>query len=349
MCDAEVIVIGAGIMGVAAGNALARAGRSVIVLEQFGPGHDRGSSHGTARVFKVSYPDPVFVRLAKAALAQWRELEDETGNELLATTGSIDVGGIVGRREALDQSGATYEFLDAAEVNRRFRLRIDDDADALFQPDGGVLHADRAHEAFVRAGRARGAAFLYGTRARRLAVDDESVLVGTSAGDVRAHAVVVTAGAWMSRIVRPLGLQPIVAPARETVAYFQPRAQPHAPPLSDWRPQENRVIYGIVARDGLLKVGVSGSGVPTDPDGRAEVDRAIVRDAAVWAARRYELVDDAPVASETCLYTNTPDERFIIERHGRLVIGSACSGHGFKFAPVIGERLASLALEAIAA
>ena len=140
----------------------------------------------------------------------------------------------------------------------------------------------------------------------------------------------------MTRFLATLGLERAVSAARETVAHFQPRNARVSPPLSEWRPEEKRVTYGLVARDGLLKVGVSGSGSPADPDEEAGADHEVVRSAAAWAARRYDLVHSTPVRAETCLYTNTPDERFIVERHGRAVIGSACSGHGFKFAPVIG-------------
>src|SRR4051794_26956263 len=129
--DAEIIVIGAGVMGLAAAEALGRAGRSVVVLEQFRLGHDRGSSHGNARVFKLSYPDPQFVRLAQTALGRWRELEDESGDEIITTTGSIDVGEISGRQEALEQCGADFEFLDTPDVERRYGLKIDEHGEAL--------------------------------------------------------------------------------------------------------------------------------------------------------------------------------------------------------------------------
>jgi sarcosine oxidase len=348
VCDAEFVVVGAGVMGLAAGEALARAARRVIVLEQFTFGHNRGSSHGNARIFKLSYPDPGFVRLAQTSLAGWRELEDDNGDEILTTTGSIDVGEITGRREALEQCGADFEFLSAAEIERRFGLTIGEHSQALFQPEGAVLHADRAHDAFIRTARRNGIELAYETTVQHLAQERDTVLIRTSAGDLRARAVVVTAGAWVTRVLAPLGLQPDVVAVRETIAYFRPRVAGPSPPLSEWQPAEKRVTYGLVARDGLLKVGVSGSGTPTDPDEEAEIDGDVVRDAGAWAARRYDLLDDTPVRAETCLYTNTPDERFLVERHGRVVVGSACSGHGFKFAPAVGGRLADLALEATA-
>ena len=346
--DAEIVVIGAGVMGLAAGDALAKAGRKVVVLEQFGLGHNRGSSHGNSRVFKLSYPDPAFVRLGQEALARWRQLEEESGDEILTATGSVDIGRITGRSEALEQCGADFESVHGHELERRFGLKVGDDTAALFQPDGGVLHADRAQTAFIRTARANGVEHAYETSVQHLAVEDDTIRVVTSAGEMRVRAVVVTAGAWVTRVLAPLGLAPNVVAVRETVAHFRLRAGRDSPPLSEWRPEERQVTYGLIARDGLLKVGVSGSGSPTDPDEEAAADDDVVRSAAAWAARRYDLLDAAPVRTETCLYTNTPDEQFIVERHGGVIIGSACSGHGFKFAPAIGDRLADLALEALA-
>jgi sarcosine oxidase len=337
-------VVGAGVMGLATAAALARAGRSVVVLEQFGVDHDRGSSHGTVRIFKVSYPETEFVRLAQDSLARWRELEAESGEELLTTTGTLDVGGIAGRREALERCGAAFEFVMAAEIERRFGLTIDGGGEALFQPDGGALHADRARNVL-----ASSLEVVAETAVASLAPEREAVLLRTSAGEVRARAVVVTVGAWVTKLLSPLGLQPDVVAARETVAYFRLGDGRGSTPLSEWRPEDREVFYAIVGRDGLLKVGVSGSGLPTDPDEHGRVDEDVVRRAADWARRRYELHDDAPARAETCLYTNAPDERFVLERRGRIVVGSPCSGHGFKFAPVVGERLAALALEAVAA
>ena len=122
--EADVIVVGAGVAGLATAWAVAGRGRSVCLLEQFTVGHRFGSSHGDARIFKLSYPDEEFVRLAQSSLVEWRQLEDACGEEILSLLGSLDVGGIAGRREALDACGVAYEFVDAATIETRFGLAV---------------------------------------------------------------------------------------------------------------------------------------------------------------------------------------------------------------------------------
>lgn len=344
--EADVIVVGAGVAGLATAWAVAGRGMRVSLLEQFTVGHRFGSSHGDARIFKLSYPDEEFVRLAQSSLVEWRQLEQACGEEILSLVGSLDVGGIAGRREALDACGVAYEFVDATTIETRFGLAVRRDAVALFQPEGGVLHADRARAAFLHVAEANGVTLVEHARVDRLVVNSGSILLETTAGTFGARAVVVTAGAWVNRIVGGIGLALNVTPTRETVAYFEARTTHPVPTLSEWRPDEGRVNYGLVNRNGLLKVGVSGSGSPTDPDEQGQIDQAVVREASDWAARHFVLVDDAPVSAESCLYTNTSDERFILEQHERLIVGSACSGHGFKFAPAVGRRLAAMALDA---
>ena len=152
----SIVVVGAGVHGLATARALARRGRSVTVLEQFRIGHTRGSSHGVSRVFRLSYPEEEFVRLAQEARDGWRELEQEAGEELLQTTGTLDVGDYaVANETALYACGADAERLDPAEVGRRFDVTVP--RDALFQRDGGLLLADRCTSAFAAGARAGGA------------------------------------------------------------------------------------------------------------------------------------------------------------------------------------------------
>jgi sarcosine oxidase len=350
---AEVVVIGAGIMGLATARALAREGADVVVLEQFRLGHKRGSSHGAARIFRLSYEDPQFVRLAQRALPLWRELEREASETLLSPTGCVDIGAAVRRRRRVfEECGVESELLDAEELEHRYPIAPGRYAEALFQRDAGVLHADQAHQAFWRAAEANGARLFEETTAGRIESGEAEVRVHTAADVVTANAVAVTAGAWAGRLLEPLGVRLPLLPTRETVVYFPLDGAEPFPAVIDWSeppsPPEGplRSTYSLPSPDGLLKAGIHRAGPATDPDDEGTVDGGTVHRIADWVRRHHPSVDPTPVASETCIYTNMPDESFALERQGRVVVGSACSGHGFKFAPVVGETLAAFALEA---
>jgi sarcosine oxidase len=341
---AEIVVVGAGVMGAATAYALTRAGHEPVVLEQFELGHARGSSHGRGRIFRLVYDDASWVAKAQRALPLWRELEAETGEEILRTTGSLDLGpGTDERAAALARCGVEFEVLDGAELPAP--LRIERGTPALVQRDGGVLDAARAQQAFLRGIGVR-------ERAPVTAIEDEGRvrLAGTT---IEAQAVVVTAGAWVGPLLEPLGISPPVTPSRESVAYFPLAAPDGVPTIIDWRipdgydlPRRGVSVYALPAADGL-KAGIHRTGPPTDPDEDGVVDPEAVRCSRDWVARYVEGADPEPSRTETCLYTNMPDESFVLERRGRVVVGSPCSGHGFKFAPLVGRELASLALEVV--
>jgi sarcosine oxidase len=312
-------------------------------LEQFELGHTRGSSHGEARIFRLVYDDPHWVRQAERALPLWRELEAASGEEILRTTGSLDLGPRTDERAAaLSECGVEFDVLDGAEVPAP--LRVDGGIPVLLQRDGGVLNPARAQRAFLRGFDVR-----EGCRATRLDEDGRVHLEGET---IEAQAVVVTAGAWVSRLLEPLGISPPVMPTRETVAYF-PAPTDRLSTIIDWRlpdgyalPRPGDSVYALPSPEGL-KVGVHRTGPPTDPDEQGAVDPEAVRCAADWVAGHVEGAGSAPLRTETCLYTNMPDQSFVLERQGRVVVGSPCSGHGFKFAPLVGRELAGLALEVL--
>jgi monomeric sarcosine oxidase len=341
---AEIVVVGAGVMGAATAYALARAGHEAVVLEQFELGHSRGSSHGEARIFRLVYDDPRWVAKAQRTLPLWRELEAETGEAVLTTTGSLDVGpGTDERVAALSECDVAFDVLDGADLPSP--LRFERGTPALVQRDGGVLDAARAQRAFLR-----GLSVREQTRVARL---DEGGRVHLDGETIEAQAVVVTAGAWVSRLLEPLGIDPPVTPTRESVAYFPVPARNGLPTIIDWHlpdgyalPSPGDSVYALPSPEGV-KVGVHRTGPPTDPDEEGAVDPEAVRCAGDWVAGHVEGAGPEPLRTETCLYTNMPDQSFVLERHGRVVVGSPCSGHGFKFAPLVGRELAALALEVL--
>ena len=348
----DILVVGAGVMGLATARSLARAGRDVVLAEQFRIGHAHGSSHGGSRIFRLSYADPAYVAFARRALPLWRELELEAGEPLLTTTGCIDLGlDVEERGRVFASSGLEFEVVGAAELEARYGVSAGGHAQALVQPDAGFLHAERALEAFRRSAQEAGAAIVEDARVDALDATGDGVTARIASRTLKGSAAVVTAGAWVSRVVAGLGIVLRVVPTRETVAYFDTNGR-MSPPLIDWAElagesrEPPQAAYSLPTPDGRLKAGLHRAGPAIDPDAGDAGDPAGVERIADWVARHHPAVDPTPAASETCLYTNTADERFILERHGRVVVGSPCSGHGFKFAPVIGERLAELALDA---
>ena len=330
--DTEVVVVGAGVMGLATARALAQAGRAVVVLEQFERGHERGSSHGGSRIVRVSYPEERWVRLAQESFPLWHELEAEVGHELIDFHGTLDVGDWEPNRAALDACREPSEVLDAAEVARRFPIRIENGTQALFQRQGGIIRADAGLRALAASAEAAGAHLR--ERRRVEAIDEDAE--GVTVDGVRARAAVVTAGAWAPGLV---GVD--ARTSSETVAYF-----PFPEPLPSVIDTTTGVHagYALTAPTGMLKAGLHQSGPTIDPDDPPPPDEHLAAEAGDWVARRFPTAEGA-VRLETCLYTIRENDDFLLERRGRVVVGSPCSGHGFKFAPAIGRRLAALVIE----
>ena len=327
---ADVAVVGAGIMGSATAYALARDGHDVVLYEQFEVGHTRGSSHGRSRIVRLAYPDVELVELAKESFAGWRELEREAQVELLELNGLLELvdDPAQGSSAALDAAGAEYELLDPVAARDRWPVGVPDGWSALFQPEAGIVRADLAHRAFVDRAVARGVQLREHTRVE-------------SVDDVDAAAVVVTAGPWVTRFFPDLP----VKVTRETVAYFRREGAP-LPSVVQLDPRtRGHALYSLHDPVHGLKAGAHHAGATADPDEDGEPDPALVERVVEWVSRTYLDADPEPVAAETCIYTTTADEGFILERRGRVVIGSPCSGHGFKFAPAIGARLARMAAD----
>jgi monomeric sarcosine oxidase len=317
----RVTVVGAGIMGAATAWQLARRGADVVVHEQFEPDHERGSSHGRSRIVRLAYPEAEWVRLAVEARGGWAELEQETGTRLLELHGLVE---IAARPELTSAAGLEAEGIEFSLLSpdgaAALGVALPDGWAALHEPTGGIGLADAARRAFLA-----GIDVRYGSRVGDLDALD-------------ADVVVLTAGSWIGRFFPDLPL----TVTRETVAYFRQDSPP--PSIVEVDEQRAHAMFSLHDPVHGLKAGAHHAGAETDPDETAEPDPALVERIASWVAERLPAADPEPVAAETCLYTTTPDERFILERRGRVVIGSACSGHGFKFAPAVGKRLADLAL-----
>jgi sarcosine oxidase len=346
----DAVIIGAGLAGSATAWALVRRGRSVVVLEAFEPGHRRGSSHGSARIFRRAYPEPLYVRLTGQAQQLWRELAGQAGEELITVTGGLDFGPARVQEEMyelLHTSGVPAELLPAAAAAERWPGTLFGTAPVMFQPDAGVIDADRAMTALRTLATARGAQFHYGSPVRALSASDGGTVVHTDGRSWRAPVVVAAAGAWLAPLLGgQLRLPPLTVTQQEAF-HFASRDPAAIRPVFIHHGQAMR--YGLAAgRDGevpgAVKIGDHSPGLITTGDDRdglvtpagREKIRAFVR-------ATFTDLDPDPVGELSCLYTSTATEDFIVDRTGPFVVCSACSGHGAKFAPLIGELAADLA------
>jgi sarcosine oxidase len=353
----DVIVLGLGAMGSAALHHLAARGLRVLGLERFTIPHDRGSYHGRTRIIRMAYHEhPSYVSLLRRAYPLWRELEQEAGERLLHVTGSLDAGAVgssfvEGSLQSCREHGLAHELLSASEVAARFpAFHLPEDFAGVLQPDGGYLLAERAVVAFVEGARRRGAEVRTGARVLDWCADGGAVEVRSESGVDRGAALVIAAGAWAAKLLPAIAA--LARPERQVVGWFRPRRselfEAERFPVFDILFEEGN-YYGLPASGQPgFKLGRHGHlREPADPD---QFDRVIhPRDEAVLRralARYFPDGDGDAVALATCLFTNSPDQHFIVDRISDappVVVAAGFSGHGFKFAPVIGEILADLA------
>lgn len=356
--DVEVAVVGAGLMGAATAWELTRRGHSVALVEAFDIGHPHGSSHGTERIYRRAYADPMYVAMTGAAEDRWAELESDAGTTLRVHTGGLDHGSarsidVIGAE--LAAAGVAHEIITAAEAMRRWPDFFFD-GPVLFHSAAGTLDADATVAACVRLARRRGATVLSGTRCTAVEATDR-VRLRTSGPTITADRVVVAAGAWLPHTTITVGRRPVPMPrltvTQQQVFHFQRLDPAGEMPVFIYEGGDDLETYGLRSgADGgqnpSYKVAFHNQGSVTTPD---------TRTAAVDAAGRAKLIDyvrrylpglaSEPVVERTCLYTRTANEDFVLDRFGPVVVASPCSGHGAKFTPLIGALAADLALGAV--
>jgi sarcosine oxidase len=357
---ARNVIIGAGAMGTAAAYRLARRGEPVLLIEQFALGHDRGSSHGEARIIRHSYAEPAYARLMPAAFLAWRELEADAGQSVYVRTGGVSLSpagcDYVARVAAnLESVDVPHRRMTGADWNRRNSIfQVPATHDVVFEPDAGALAAARALALQLDLARAHGRdkmQLMPSTPVRRIDLDGTRPVVLTDSLTIAADRLIVTAGAWVKHLLPQLPV-PVVA-TRQQVLYFRPS---DATPFQVGRfpvfiykgNRQDEAFYGMPL---FLGSGVKVArhfGPETDPNVE---DRnvsgeyhEIVRG---FLGNHIPALSAAPIdLAETCLYTVTPDEQFCVDfLPGRsdAMVASPCSGHGFKFSCLIGRVLADMA------
>jgi sarcosine oxidase len=337
-CD--VAVVGAGLLGLAAARSLARRGRAVILLEQAGIGHDSCGSKGSCRIFRLGYDEAEWVRMAMRAREPWAELEAESGRQILHPTPHLTFGPALDAvRQAMHHAGAPHEPLTAAEAAARFP-QVSVGGPALLEPGSCVISADSALAALAAAV----PDIRTGAAVTGIADDGRRVTVRTGSGQVIARTAVVCAGPWTAALLAAAGIAVPSAPTMEQVGYLAPAGGP-VPGMPILICHGADEAYGLpVPGSALYKIGFHHSGPPADPGNQDQAPDLELTERLSGLARRC-LPGFGPdlARAERCIYDNTPDEGFIVDRVGRIVIGSGTSGHGFKFGPLLGEWLADLA------
>ncbi len=375
--DYETIVIGAGAMGSAAAYHLARDQRSVLLLEQFEIGHGRGSSHGESRIIRLSYDLPTYVTLMKSAYRLWAELEADVQQQLYFRTGGLDLSALhhpafEACLASLQMTNVRHEVLDETEIRRRFpQFDVAHQTIGLYQADAGILNPAQCVTRMAQRAAHYGAGVIDYTPARSIRVHDDGADVVTDSSVYHCRKLIVSAGAWAGPLLQsihtmqyPVGVTWPLVVTQEQYAFFKP-SQPElftpdrfpifihyatreCTPV-DYRTGDYQTIdhYGfpIFGRDSV-KVGEHHAGPIVTADTRSfEVDAVRLRRLSEYVHATLPDLTGETIDVVTCLYTNTPDQHFMIDTlpgHPHVVIASPCSGHGFKFSILIGRILADL-------
>lgn len=353
----DAIVVGCGAMGASTSYNLSKRGLRVLTLEKFGLNHEQGSSHGKTRIIRLSYyEDSRYVPLLRRAFDSWRELESKSGKNLLQITGGLMMGtpdgelvtGVLGSARA---HGIPHRVLSSSEVEDEFEaFSLGDDMCAVHEESAGILFPEECIMAFVEGAKGAGCEIRFEESVNRWTSSPSGIELESSKGTYVADRLILCAGAWNSKLLGKL--LPLQC-ERQVPFWFSSNGQacftPQEMPVFIFEEDRGQFYYGIPEVGHGVKVARTHGGEVGEPDSIrrnvTEVDLAPVRG---FITRRLRKLQGPPIASTTCIYTNTPDLNFALGSHPddpRVTIVSACSGHGFKFASVVGEVAADFATE----
>jgi sarcosine oxidase len=358
----DVIVAGLGGMGSAAAYQLAGREKRVLGLERFSPAHERGSSHGRSRIIRQAYFEGAeYVPLLLRAYELWERLEEETGQELMTLVGGLMIGRedgtlVSGSVQSAEDHDLPYEMLDAGEIKARFPAYAPTpETVALYEKKAGFVRPEESVKAHLDRADALGADLRFEEPVLSWEASESGVRVETPAGSYEAERLVISPGAWAPQLLADLDLP--LGVVRQVMYWFEPTStlEPFLPerfPIFIWEPDDGNMFYGFPVQDDDRSVKAAffrAGGVPTTPQ---TIDRE-VSEKEIDFIRGY-LAGHVPdlagrcLDARACMYTNTPDEHFVISvhpEHPQVTIACGFSGHGYKFCSVVGEILADLATE----
>ncbi|XP_058902314.1 peroxisomal sarcosine oxidase [Kogia breviceps] len=359
----DAIVIGAGIQGCFTAYHLAKHRKRVLLLEQFFLPHSRGSSHGQSRIIRMAYPEDFYTQMMAECYQMWAQLEHEAGTQLYRQTGLL----LLGMKESaelkiiqatLSRQGVEHQCLPSEELKQRFpNIRLSRGEVGLLDKSGGVLYADKALRALQDAIRQLGGIVHDGEKVMEIK-PGLLVMVKTTSRSYQAKSLIITAGPWTNRLLRPLGIELPLQTLRINVCYWREKVLgsygvSQAFPCFLGFSLAPYHIYGLPSGEypGLMKVCYH-HGNNADPEERdcpaAFSDIQDVHILSCFVRDHLPNLEPEPAVMEHCMYTNTPDEHFILDRHPKydnIVIGAGFSGHGFKLSPVVGKILYELSMK----
>jgi sarcosine oxidase len=355
----DVAIVGLGAMGSSVAYHLARRGKSVVGFDLSTPPHALGSSHGQSRAIREAhFEHPMYVPIVQRSYECWSELQEAVGERLLLNTGALLLGAsngtlVAGTRLSADRHKLDYDILTAKQIRKHYEaFEPDGSTVGLWEPRAGILLPERCLEAHLGLARDLGADLHFNEPVTEWKPDGNGIVVKTGAGEYCASQLVLTPGPWVKLFVPDLALPLTIE--RQVLYWFEPADNREAfelerLPVFAWEYLPDQMFYGFPNLGDGVKAALHHQGVLTDVD---SIDHNVGPEET--EAMRFVLAPTMPSLSgpllrtEVCMYTNTPDEHFLIDFHpdlSQVLIASACSGHGFKFSAVIGEIVSDLLIE----
>ena len=360
----DVIVIGAGGVGSAAAYYLSKAGKKVLLIEQFELNHQNGSSYGYSRVIRYTYDNPIYINLMRDAYPLWFDLQKEAGEQLYVKTGGLDFGfpekeTFQALKRSMDAAGLDYEHLDQAEIARRYpQFSLEDGMEGLFQSEAGLLRASRCVLAHTRLAKENGAVVMDQTPVVKITPTDHGVEVQTETEVFGCDRIVLTAGSWAKELLAQQGIDLPLKIMPCQLGFYEPKNSADFKPgkfpvfFAHMNGDYGEMPYGIPHEDPSLGVKITTFYGWDTVDRPSEVDYTPNPD---WTERirawAQQYIPDAAgplISTRRCLYTLTFEKHFIIDHYPdnlQVVIGAGFSGHGFKFTTLMGKMLADLAVD----
>ncbi len=354
----DVIVLGLGANGSSAIYHLSKTGAKVCGIDQFTPPHTLGSSHGQSRIIRQAYYEsPFYVPLLKEAYTIWDEVEKVSGKELFLKTGGLMLGAensavVKGSKLSADTHGIAYEYLDNNSIKKRFpAFRPAADTVGVLEKEAGILFPEKCIQTFLQQAQKNGASLCYNERVVRIIPNGNIVEIITDKTRYTTGQLIVSAGAWLNDLMPDLHLPLNIR--RQVLFWMKNRDEklqqyfsPAAMPVYIWEYEPDKMFYGFPDLGDGIKIARHHEGLPVIPaELTTEVSEDEIKDIEL-ITQQYLNIDAAFNYSATCMYTNTPDENFIIDlhpQHRNIIIASPCSGHGFKFSSVTGKIISSIA------